>query len=109
MKLKILKSNLISPEEVNTSMIVVGIHKQSNEPLILMKRKINENGWIFGSISSPYGMRTTITGGNGFSLSKKANESLSNFLIESSQTIDIEVFEGKDWKKALSWLIEHGK
>jgi len=109
MKLKVNNSQTISPEEVNTSMIVVGIHKQNNEPLILMKRKMNENKWIFGAVSLTDHCETTITGGNGYALFHFQNDTLHEFLTNASQTIDIEVFEGKDWKKALMWLIEHGK
>ena len=78
--------------------IVVGVHK-NDKPVILTREDFGCGCFSFRDLKSSF------TNGNGWSDYDTLKEAISSDI--SSDRFKIEVFENKDWKGALQWLIDN--
>ena len=91
----------ILTSEITNQHIVVGIHH--GKPIILTNSGLNEVNYRFALLDSNFTNRNCY-GSNGASIKIAIDK-----IITYGGNVKLEVFEEKDWKKALQWLIDNAE
>ena len=89
----------ILTSEITGKHIVVG-YSNTKAPMILTREKFREGTFSFRLLNNVF------TNGYGYSDFDTIEEATNDQINENSK---IEVFEEKDWKKALQWLIDNAE
>ena len=91
----------ILTSEITNNHIVVGIHH--GKPIILTNSNFDEVNYQFTLLDSKFTNRN-IYGTNGESIKTAIDK-----MIIYGGKVKLKVFEEKDWKKALQWLIDNAE
>ena len=91
------KQDTILTSEITNQHIVVGYSK-TKDPIILTREKFTNDNYCFRVLDSEF------TNGNGYDDFDTIQQAIDDRINENSK---LEVFEEKDWKKALQWLIDN--
>ena len=89
----------ILTSEITGEHIVVG-YSNTKAPMILTRKQFREGTFSFRLLNDVF------TNGNGYYDFDTIEEATNDRIDENSK---IEVFEEKDWKKALQWLIDNAE
>ena len=89
----------ILTSEITNQHIVVGIHH--GKPIILTNSDLKQVNYRFALLDSNFTNRNCY-GSNGASIKIAIDK-----IITYGGNVKLEVFEEKDWKKALQWLIDN--
>lgn len=93
-------------DDVTTNHLVVAV--LNNRPCILSKGYDEEFDHLSFMFLQANDNHDAITIGNGYSLGRK--NTIEKMIIEAYEVFDdakLEVFEQKNWKEALQWLIKN--
>ena len=91
----------ILTSEITNNHIVVGIHH--GKPMILTNSGLNQVNYRFALLDSKFTNRNSY-GTNGESIKTAIDK-----MIIYGGNVKLEVFNEKDWKKALQWLIDNAE
>ena len=91
----------ILTSEITNNHIVVGVHH--GKPIILTNSSFNEVNYQFTLLDSKFTNRNRY-GTNGESIKTAIDK-----MIIYGGKVKLKVFEEKDWKKALQWLIDNAE
>ena len=93
----------ISLQDITRSHLVVAVHKVDGRPYIVSRRNYDEGNFCLASLKSQF------TNGNCIDYAKNY-DNLQDFLKHVLKfDYEVEVFDDKDWDKALLWLVENSK
>ena len=91
----------ILTSEITNNHIVVGIHH--GKPMILTNSGLNQVNYRFALLDLKFTNRNSY-GTNGESIKTAIDK-----MIIYGGNVKLEVFNEKDWKKALQWLIDNAE
>lgn len=103
---KVVNKEFISIDEITFNHIIVGTSKYNN-PLILSKGYYEENANLCFMMIN--GDNSIITKGNGYAFSNDDDSPCKMVRKAIYNGCKVEVFDRRDWKQALQWLIDNCK